>query len=368
MFSYQGIRELHLEITSYCNASCPMCKRNVSGGKVNPNLHQTQLTLQQIQEIMPADFIKGLDLVYFCGNYWDPSMGRDTIDIISHFKKINPNINVSMYTNGSTRDVEWWSRLAKVIDYCQFDVDWLQDTNHIYRRGTNWQMIMDNMWAFIGAGGNAGWEFIVFSHNEHQIEEARAIATEMGITNFVVKKTSRFLSSDSGAILDKWEVLNKKGQLEYEIKPTSNPHFRNNVLEKFKELNYAKYLDSTPISCKALKDKSIYISADWNVFPCCWMGHIYNRWVFENEQVIASIGKDGSGLGKINLFKLSLSEILWGLFFRETLTSSWKCPSIKDGKMRVCSRVCGTLDIKKAQFEESLELGLHAPGWEGSKQ
>ena len=38
LYNYEDIRAVHLEITEKCQASCPMCDRNVKGGRDNPNL------------------------------------------------------------------------------------------------------------------------------------------------------------------------------------------------------------------------------------------------------------------------------------------------------------------------------------------
>jgi hypothetical protein len=56
---------------------------------------------------------------------------------------------------------------------------------------------MRNVDAFIAAGGNAEWDFLVFRHNEHQVDAARALALGMGFTLFNAKATSRFFDLSS---------------------------------------------------------------------------------------------------------------------------------------------------------------------------
>ena len=58
MYKYSEIKTIHLEITAKCNASCPMCIRNICGGAVNPKLPLTELSLADIQKILPIDFLK----------------------------------------------------------------------------------------------------------------------------------------------------------------------------------------------------------------------------------------------------------------------------------------------------------------------
>ena len=38
MYDYKDIRQVHLEPTQKCQARCPMCDRNVNGGKDNYHL------------------------------------------------------------------------------------------------------------------------------------------------------------------------------------------------------------------------------------------------------------------------------------------------------------------------------------------
>ena len=48
MFYESTIRSVHLEITTRCNAACPMCKRNLDGGKDIPNLAITELSQKEM--------------------------------------------------------------------------------------------------------------------------------------------------------------------------------------------------------------------------------------------------------------------------------------------------------------------------------
>ena len=103
---------------------------------------------------------------------------------------------LSMNTNGGARDVGWWKELAKVLKKPAaviFSVDGLADTNHLYRQGVVWDHVEQNMRAFIEAGGRARWDFIVFDHNQHQVDEARLLSERWGVERFVVKKTGRIV-------------------------------------------------------------------------------------------------------------------------------------------------------------------------------
>ena len=96
-----------------------------------------------------------------------------------------------MNTNASGRNEEFWTELGKLFSISDstltFSVDGLEDTNHIYRRGTHWPKIMNAMKWYIKAGGVARWEFLVFKHNQHQIEQARQLANELGSGTFMQK-------------------------------------------------------------------------------------------------------------------------------------------------------------------------------------
>ena len=116
MYNYKDIKQVHLEPTQKCQARCPMCDRNENGGVDNKYLTNADLSLMDIKMIMPKEFVRQLNNLYMCGNHGDPMMATDTLEIMQWLREVNPNIHLSMITNGGARPISWWADLAKVVD------------------------------------------------------------------------------------------------------------------------------------------------------------------------------------------------------------------------------------------------------------
>ncbi|MCU0543390.1 MAG: tetratricopeptide repeat protein [Oscillatoriaceae cyanobacterium Prado104] len=202
---YEDIRRASVEITSRCNAACPQCPRTD-----NQILPSAELTMEDIERIFPPDFCSQLDLVYMCGNYGDAMTSNTTIPAIEYWHRMGiPEID--LYTNGSGRNPDWWRTLAKAMtgekDRVTFSIDGLADTNSIYRQNTNWDRIMQSVNAFIQAGGKAVWHYLIFEHNQHQVEAARTLAEKLGFIEFVPKATSRFVAQELFTKLSETQTL-----------------------------------------------------------------------------------------------------------------------------------------------------------------
>ena len=194
MYQFKDIKVVHLEITTRCNANCPMCGRNAFG-RVCPKLLLTELTLEDCKRIFPSTFLRQLTYISFCGAYGDPACAQELLEIIKYMRCINPNIVMEVYTNGGVRPPSWWEGLAQAIGSggkVVFGIDGLEDTNHINRRGTVFAYVIRNAKAFIEAGGRAQWDFIVFKHNEHQVEQAENLSKKLGFESFSIKRSNRF--------------------------------------------------------------------------------------------------------------------------------------------------------------------------------
>ena len=353
MYRYEDIAEVHVELTTHCNASCPQCPRNLSGGPVNPALPLAELGLDDVRRILPDAFVGRLRKIYACGNYGDPMVARDVLPIFEHLREKNPAMELGMFTNGSGRTPDFWARLAKVASYVRFSIDGLEDTNHVYRRGTHWSKILESVKAFIGAGGRAEWDFIVFRHNEHQIERARALAEELGFRRFFVKKTSRFFSP---AGVGKKQVLDRDGSPAYVIEEPEDPRYRNPEVTRLAQVpRYADYQAEADITCKAAAHRRIYLSAEGLVFPCCWTGALYPPGrPAGTAQVWDLVRSLPEGKLSLDARRSTLQEIVEGPFFQELVPAGWAKRRVEDGRLEPCVRACGSHDTHAAQYGASL--------------
>lgn len=323
MYAFSDIKQLHIEITNLCNASCPSCSRNDRGGATLPWLPLTQIRLEQFKTFFSKDFLTQIRSLIFCGSYGDPSMAQDLVDICAYVLKINPAMFIQLNTNGGTRTEQWWAQLAKILGKDSkviFSIDGLSDTNHIYRRGVVWEKLFKNVVSFISAGGNAEWDYLIFQHNQLQITEARELANKLGFKDFVAKQALGFNLGPAGQ-RKSLTVLKEDGSYDYSIFPYSeaakelaDDAFKfDTVLGLKKIAHYAKdgytrdFVDlksfeiepgfekkaaTCNIDCHAKKYQEIYVAADGKVFPCCFMGSQYylaGKHNFENKQTNSAV-------------------------------------------------------------------------------
>ena len=179
MYHYKFIRRLDLELSSLCNAECPLCPRNVFGHPTNTGYVERNLTLDDVKHIFKPEFILQLKQINACGNFGDIVMNPDTPAIIQYFREHNPTANIIVSTNGGARDRSFWTDLAGNTDRIFFAIDGLEDTHNLYRRNTDFKTVLTNAQTVRDAGGKTSWIFIVFYHNLHQIEKARQLRTHI---------------------------------------------------------------------------------------------------------------------------------------------------------------------------------------------
>ena len=313
IYRYSDIREVHLELTDRCNAACPMCPRFVDGREA-PYIEGIELRLQDIQELFPPSFIQQLTALRLCGNYGDPIVAHDLIPIIEHFQTWNPNIFTMVNTNGSARTEDWWFRLGETLRRGNggvwFAIDGLPETNHIYRRNTSWELISRNVKAYMAAGGEAHWNYIVFKHNERDVAKAIALSKVMGFSSFTTKRTGRFGEDRI------YPVFNRHGVQEGQLEAPST------------YIPAPVVVNPGTISCVAKQEDAIYMSARGLVYPCCWIAMAHDT----------TLEMDG-----LDPRQSSIAEIVEGPAF-QMIYESWR-----DGSVPTCVEMCGQPRTKKKE-------------------
>jgi len=338
----EKIYQIEFEVTTKCNAKCPQCVRNYHGDYTWPSLPIIDLDIKSTFKNIPSSVWKELGHIRFCGTYGDPCMRKDLIDIIRLTKSVT-DASISISTNGSIRSTKWWEELATVLDPTKdsvtFGIDGLEDTNHLYRIGTSYKKIISNLKAFNQAGGASFWSFLVFEHNQHQVDHAREFSKQIGCRNFTWTSTSRFLNKQH-KLVDHTPVF-KDGKIIYSLKPTTLSEYVNTGYEelqqfKYSQAAYEEYLNDVEVDCFVKRRQKIYVSAEGEVFPCGWLADRLYGYDAEQHQdhktildLISSIGRD-----KINLYYTNLLDITQGVWFN-TIEETWKT-----NKIQRCAAMC----------------------------
>ena len=347
---------VEIELTSRCNASCPQCSRNYYGGETWPTLPLVDLSFDLIKTKL-GKLIKNLSHVKLCGTYGDPCVHPKLIEIVQWIVD-NSDCEITINTNGSLRTKKWWNTLAKTLGSrgrVFFGIDGLEDTHHLYRIDTSYNKIIENLKTFNQAGGRSVWSFLIFEHNQHQVDQARTLSELYGCENFAIKSTSRFLNK-THEIVDKVEVKNKQGQTIYWLKPTTKQEYINSGYKDFEVIinkfgSYRNYLNTTEINCRSMEDEHIDISSEGYVLPCAFLLDRFYGVEAENhpdrEKLFRLIEQHG-GLDKINLHKTDIDAILNGEIFQQ-IKLSWT-----GDRLDRCANQCGSMSTLLANANKEL--------------
>ena len=336
---YTSVKQLHIELTDKCNAACPMCIRtNPKTGKEQPWLLKRELTLEDFQDIVRPEDLLSLEKINFCGNYGEPLAAKDLIPIIKYVYSNNPEVNIEIASNASTRSEDWWWELLEATHKKPFKIIFgidgtNQSQNEFYRRNTNFEKIVNNAKFFIENGGHAEWQYLVFKHNEKDIEKAKQMSIDMGFKNFYTVATERFWSGDYSEYVYKDE----KYRLE---RSTITP-------------NYKTYDSDKKIKCFAKAWQEAYIDCLGFVTPCCYLGlYLYaviaDRPIdFHNQNELMTIFSE-MDLQRLQGRGKGLAQVVKDPFFFDLLLMH------EAKKPERCYKVCGAEINKKEYVGESI--------------
>lgn len=327
------ISRIQLDHTSRCNCTCPQCGRTGKNSNINPKLPITDLTLDDYKKILEPFHGRKYDIMH-CGNFGDAFVSP-TFDETFDYCLSSTVRRIKIMTNGSMRTPGWWADLAKkslgrliVV----FAIDGLEDTNHIYRIGSNFNRIIENAKAFIDAGGHAEWVFIQFNHNKHQVQEAMNIAGDLGFRKFIVKTSARFAEQGLSQLINKNDSL---------IVDLPNNHHKTDMQKISDEYgSFGEYIKQTPISCRFKEEKIIFIDMCMNVWPCCWMGGppYFEEFTDQDDSFNHALSLYEP---EFNNLRIHGWDILKHDFFKNYLEQSWNSPDDHYKRLYICGRTCG---------------------------
>lgn len=231
------IDTLHIELTNRCNLKCPMCPRTRAGIELMSDIHPDafkNLQLDTFKRIIAVGCLG--DALYY----------RHLRQFFLYAKTINEDIEIHFSTNAVGKSEDWWRKLSLYLPekhLVVFALDGVDnDILNIYRVGSHYERVVRNMRAFIDGGGKAEWQFILFKHNEHQVDKARELSEKYG-AQFALR-TSYYYSEDKAPGLR--PTRNVSTQMEQSMKIAENK-----------------------LACRIDKNNEIFVDSFGRILPCC---------------------------------------------------------------------------------------------------
>jgi MoaA/NifB/PqqE/SkfB family radical SAM enzyme len=346
-----NINAINAELSNYCNAACPMCSRFDFDLKLRKDVTNDKHTsLELFKEKIGDNIIKNLWHFYSCGTYGDGSMNPQALEIFEYITKTNNKCWTELYTNGGARTEDFWYDLGTLGVEVLFHIDGLEDTNHLYRRNVNWEKLMRNVKAFVrGAKKNsrskAGWRCFIFKHNEHQKDDIKKLAKDLGIENVGFDQTERWRDYDYDGTYREIEKLKvddyviemagaQKQKTEQTVKKDKyigmDVKVSKDVIDDFKTRKIkclSNFLGEHPGYKR--DNHEIYIMAKGWVTPCCWIGDPTTH----ESQKLLNVHDD------INLNMNTLDYILRSQFFKKL--EGGINGTMPDERLQACYSCCG---------------------------
>ena len=240
---------ISIEPTTSCNLSCPECpsglkKFSRKTGSINDS------TIENIIR----KFAKHLMYVtfYFQG---EPLLHPKFVDYVKRLKRekliISTSTNAHFLTDENSEPI-----IKSGLDRLIISLDGTDSETYLkYRKGGDFNLVINNISAFIGKrralkskSPFVELQFIVLKHNEHQINEIKALGKTLGVDSVSIKTAQLYEFEDGNNLMP--------GLVKY---------------SRYKKQDDGKYRIKSSLPNKCFRSWSAnVITWDGNVVPCCF--------------------------------------------------------------------------------------------------
>lgn len=253
-----------VDIGNICNLRCPLCPT----GKHELGRPQGFMSFADFENVLEK--IKPYAIEMVLHNWGEPFLHPNFLDIVAAVKKAGIGTATSSNMNLVHKDVDYLYQVVdRGLDHLVLSIDGTtQEVYEQYRRGGNLEHVLRNVKEIAAYKKQKGsqtpvieWQFLVMKQNQHQIEDAKRIAAEIGVD------TIRF----SGAGLP----FDDLGNVELgEQWLTSLPEYRNYEPNTVRDRGYL-YDEKCFYLWRAMT-----VNPRGEVAPCCAISH--QKWDFGN--------------------------------------------------------------------------------------
>ena len=236
-------REIMIDVTNYCNLSCPLCPNGQirNHEKISPK----NMPFEIFKKF--ADGLKTFPDLFVFGNKCEPLLNKSVFEMIRHVNSKNKSYTM-MFTNFNLADTfkidDIFNSGIKQFIIGLDGID--QNSYKQYRKGGDFDRVFESIKKIQQYKKNNNLDFpvlsimfIVFKHNEHLIEKAKTLFEDLGV-HVDFKRTDIYDGCEQ------W----------LPVKFTKNI-----VVDKKNETRAASFC--------ILPWRKVTIDVHGNVFPCC---------------------------------------------------------------------------------------------------
>ena len=206
------IRMITIDGSKTCTLECPKCRRQ-SYRKIGLPPGGTEG-----EDISLSNFIKLLDYFdhfSFCGQVSDPIFTPNFIEILKMIHEAGKTAKIATAATSKKHNKEWYIKAFKANPRAKwvFGIDGLPHMSFMYRINQDGEFLFDMAKLCAKMCGETIWQYIVFSYNEHQIDEAIDLAKKHNII-FELNLSTRW-DSENDIYKPKNPMLYKKRPEEW---------------------------------------------------------------------------------------------------------------------------------------------------------
>lgn len=247
-----------------CNLRCPLCPTGYRGLE-RP---QSLMSLRTFETVI--DKIRPYAIEVVMHNWGEPFLNPDILPMIRYAKKSGIGTTISSNLNLVSRGGRFLEEVVHSgLDHLTVSIDGTtQAVYEKYRRGGDLDHTLCNLRYLLDYRRRAGqgaplieWQFLVMRHNQHQIDDVRRLAREIGVDRLRL----------TGAGLPFNELVNAEWSKEW---LSDLPDYRGYAPEKILSKGYL-YDENCFYLYRAMT-----VNPEGAVSPCCVLYH--QKWDFGN--------------------------------------------------------------------------------------
>ena len=190
-FYRRSKKGINIDISNRCPLECMRCQRQTNFTLEGRKVYGRDATMDEIRKL--SDYFSSFN---FCGQLSDPVHHPKFVEILEYL--YNKDIQVTVHNASSQKPMKWYIKAFQAHPRAKwiFAIDGLPEESNMYRVNQDGKKLYEIMLeAKKHLKQTPSWQFIVFSYNEHNLEEAKQMAIDEGLM-FIVLHSSRWMGED----------------------------------------------------------------------------------------------------------------------------------------------------------------------------